>query len=314
MLLPLPGPRPAAPAGPLPKRKQRLADALSRHAPIHRTMDPWLAGAVKDVLANPGGLFRAELAWQTARACGLAPAQAERLACAIEYFHIASLMFDDLPIMDDAYWRRGELCAHLRHGQGTATLAALALITRAYALAGAAIARAPAKRQLAAHLLIDRCLGAAGMLDGQAKDLDFQPEPGGSRATIDIAMTKTVPLIRLALALPAILGGVDETWQRMLRRLSVCWGLFYQGVDDLKDQAEFTGLTGKATGQDERLGRPNIARELGPEATARYLDRLARSARNRVDALTTAAPQFAYLASYHQLLLRRREQLPRILP
>jgi geranylgeranyl pyrophosphate synthase len=202
--------------------------------------------------------------------------------------------------MDDAYWRRGELCAHLRHGQGTATLAALALITRAYALTGAAIARAPAKRQLKAHLLIDRCLGAAGMLNGQARDLHFQPEAAGARAPIVIAMAKTVPLIQLALVLPAILGSVDETERRMLRRLSVCWGLFYQGVDDLKDIAE--------------VARPNIARELGPEAVARYLDRLARSASNRVNALVAASPRFAFLASYHQLLLRRREQLPRVLP
>jgi len=65
---------------------------------------------------------------------GLEEAPARDLAVALEYFHTASLIFDDLPCMDDATERRGVSCVHFEFGEAEAILAALALINRAYAL------------------------------------------------------------------------------------------------------------------------------------------------------------------------------------
>jgi len=43
------------------------------------------------------------------------------LAIALEYFHTASLIFDDLPCMDNAATRRGAPCVHVAFGEAVAT-------------------------------------------------------------------------------------------------------------------------------------------------------------------------------------------------
>ena len=58
-------------------------------------------------------------AWRAARA--------KDLAIALEYFHTASLVFDDLPCMDNALERRGVPCVHFAFGEAGAILTALAL-------------------------------------------------------------------------------------------------------------------------------------------------------------------------------------------
>ena len=55
-------------------------------------------------------------------------------ACAVEMVHTASLILDDLPVMDDAALRRGRPTCHVAHGEATAILAAFALMNRAFGL------------------------------------------------------------------------------------------------------------------------------------------------------------------------------------
>ena len=83
-----------------------------------------LAGALHHTLEHPGSMVRAELAFRIASSFGMSEERAENLAIAIEYFHTASLLFDDLPAMDDAELRRGVPCAHHVYGEGAAILAA----------------------------------------------------------------------------------------------------------------------------------------------------------------------------------------------
>jgi geranylgeranyl diphosphate synthase type II len=58
------------------------------------------------------------------------------LGVAVESVHAASLVFDDLPSMDDGTLRRGQPTLHLRFGESTAILAAVALINRAFQVWG----------------------------------------------------------------------------------------------------------------------------------------------------------------------------------
>src|SRR6266700_1649868 len=125
-----------------------------------------LAGALRDTLQNPGSMVRAELAFRIAGSFGLAEGRCENLSIAIEYFHTASLLFDDLPSMDDAKLRRGVPCAHHVYGEGAAILAALALINRAYSLICRSVAGLPPETQAAALAYLERYLGIAGLLNG----------------------------------------------------------------------------------------------------------------------------------------------------
>ncbi len=95
---------------------------------------PILQKALVHLASHPGSLIRARMAWHVGQTCGLSEETSRNLAIGVEYFHTASLVFDDLACMDDASVRRNAVCVHKRFGEATAILAALALVNRAYAL------------------------------------------------------------------------------------------------------------------------------------------------------------------------------------
>lgn len=252
---------------------RRVREAFSAMLSAGGAVEPRLRGVVTDTLANPGNLVRAQLAYGVAVGGGVAPARALRLAVAVEYFHVASLIFDDMPAMDDASSRRGRPCPHLVHGEAAATLGALALITRAYELLWQALeGLCPSGRERATRLVAD-CLGLGGILDGQARDVHFQRRTAREPDIIRVAAAKTVPLIRLALVMPAILAGVRARTIARLERLAAHWGLAYQVLDDFKDVLLSEAEAGKTTSRDHRLGRPNLPQHAGVE---RALERLAQ--------------------------------------
>jgi len=108
-------------------------EAFSSGLALPGTLDPNFEDALRHVLSNPGSLVRPRLVFQMATAYGMESGDAQDLAVALEYFHTASLLFDDLPCMDNALERRGAPCTHVVFGEDGAILTALALINRAYA-------------------------------------------------------------------------------------------------------------------------------------------------------------------------------------
>jgi geranylgeranyl pyrophosphate synthase len=239
--------------------RSRLREALVQGLPVSHGIEGNLAGALRETLHNPGNMIRAELAYRVARSFGQCRENAETLAVAIEYFHTASLLFDDLPAMDNASERRGAPCVHHMYGEGTAMLAALALINRAYALVWKSVAGLDPETQQRALRYLESHLGLTGLLNGQSQDLHFSALPSALRLPHQVAMGKTVSLIRLSLVLPALLGGASRFEVRRLECLAVYWGLGYQTMDDLKDVLFPAGESGKTGARDAGLNRPNQA-------------------------------------------------------
>ena len=250
-----------------------FAEAFSSGLVLPGTLDPGVEDALRHVLSNPGSLVRPRLVFQMATAYGLEAAYAEDLAVALEYFHTASLLFDDLPCMDNALERRGAPCTHLVFGEDGAILTALALINRAYALAWRAVSAAPRAVQSDALNFIERCLGVGGVLNGQSLDLHYPRLPHSRDTTERIARGKTVSLIELTLVLPAMLGQASAREIQLIERISLFWGLAYQIMDDLKDVLQSSGESGKTAARDALLSRPNIAAVVGVRAAVQRLTR-----------------------------------------
>jgi geranylgeranyl pyrophosphate synthase len=205
-------------------------------------------------------------------------------------FHSSSLLFDDMPSMDDASERRGRPCPHLVHGEAATILGALALITRGYGLLWEAIgegigAPGAAERCQAAAALVGECLGVAGILDGQARDVSFRRDGASPEVAARVAADKTVPLVRLAIVLPAIVAGAGRETVLRLERLATVWGLAYQILDDFKDSLMGAEETGKTPGRDAGLGRPNLPALTGSREAVARLRRLLAEARHFVGAL-----------------------------
>lgn len=238
-----------------------------------------LGAALRDVLAKPGSLTRALIAYLMGMEMGLAEETARGLACGIEYLHTASLIFDDLPAMDDARLRRGMPCLHVVHGEAVAMLAALALINRGYSLLWQAVGKArTAQRRDEAAALVESCLGTVGLVGGQAYDLCGWRDGQTPAEVMEVARRKTATLLRLPLVLPAIIGNGSRREIQLLERLGLLRGLSYQAVDDLKDVMLGEESSGKSAGRDELMGRPNLVAAEGFQSALQRLRKMMRIA------------------------------------
>ncbi|MBA4138220.1 MAG: farnesyl-diphosphate synthase [Opitutus sp.] len=285
--------------------ERALRAALHRHLPAAAQAEPRLVAALAQGAAHPGKLLRGRLVLAAAHRHGLGARRASKIACAVEYFHTSSLLLDDLPCMDDAVVRRGQPCVHRRHGEATAILAALALINRAYALVGEALVTQPLRVRARAVAWLDRSLGLAGLVGGQAWDLAFARSTRSPALVSRIAAGKTGALFVLAVQLPATLARPSRAEQRALDALCIYWGQLYQIADDLSDVTACTAVSGKTSGRDRQLARPNLAVALG---SARAQARLVRLSGQAERALTTlrarGGGRWDYLWELHAALVR----------
>ncbi len=288
-----------------------LREAFASGLPQMPGTESHLQDALRQTLNHPGTMVRAQMVLEIATHYGLAEEPAKNLAIAIEYFHTASLIFDDLPCMDDAAKRRGAPCVHRVHGEATAILAALGLINRAYALAWRTIHSAPVEHRQAAGDYLEQCLGVAGVLNGQSQDLHYGTLPEAARAPHKVALGKTVSLIQLSLVLPALLGGANKSERRLLEHLATFWGLSYQIIDDLKDMFSRSELTGKTAARDEALNRPNAVLTAGTIPAFHRLERLLRLGDRALGRLCDRRPALGFL---QQLRERFAEELAAFQP
>ena len=273
----------------------QFADAFKSFMPLALALDQPFEEALRHVLDNPGSLVRPRMVYQVASAYGLDASAAKDLAIALEYFHTASLVFDDLPCMDNASERRGVPCVHFAFGEASAILTALALINRAYALTWRALFASNEQSQRSALGYIERSLGVEGLLNGQSLDLNYATLPHNRETTERIARGKTVSLIRLTLVLPAMLGAAAQREVQLLERIALYWGLAYQMVDDLKDVLGSEAEAGKTVARDLLLDRPNAAAVRGVSGAVSRLMRFIRFGDRTLEHLVMLRPELSFL-------------------
>jgi geranylgeranyl diphosphate synthase type II len=296
--------------------KNQFFHAFRTQLPLPVPLEPNFEAALRHVLDNPGSLIRPRIAFKMASAYGIGRDAAQNLAIALEYFHTASLLFDDLPCMDNALERRGVTCTHLAHGEDGAILTALAFINRAYALLWRSVNDCDPQQRASALEYVEQRLGVGGLLNGESLDLHFSSLPDTLESAERVAIAKTVSLIRLTLVLPAILGNAAPREILHIERLSLYWGLGYQIVDDLKDMLQSNIVTGKTTARDALLGHPNTAAVIGVPKAIDRLTRLLKFGDHSLDRLLRWRSNLAFLKRFRdelQFELARTTESPDML-
>lgn len=188
-------------------------------------------------------------------------------AAAVEAVHAASLVFDDLPSMDDGTLRRGEPTVHRRFGESTAILAAVALVNRAFELIGAS-PKMPVRTRARLAAELARASGEAGCCRGQFADLASDPARSSLEELERIHALKTGELFVAAARGGAIAARAPEEAIAAMTRYAKNLGLAFQIVDDLLETEGTPESTGKqAHGEGHRA---NFAKILGA-ATAREI-------------------------------------------
>lgn len=226
----------------LESRKTAIESALREHIPLAPThIETQFNEALEYALFPGGKRIRPVLTLLGAELAGGDAAEVLPAAAAVEFIHTASLIFDDLPCMDDSPKRREKTSLHEKYGEGLAILAGLGLLNAAYPLVFVNHAEAPA-RAIQAHAEIVECVGASGMVGGQSVDLALVAGVGnGGETNIDfesVRNLKTSALLRLALRTGAILSGANYIELAVLSRFAELLGNAYQLSDDLIDLDE----------------------------------------------------------------------------
>ncbi len=174
------------------------------------------------------------------------------LACAVELIHAASLIFDDLPSMDNASLRRGQPANHIVFGESTAILAGISLLSQAFGLiAGSGAGTPEARNRFVAAL--SEAVGVRGLAAGQQADLDRRVTTASAPIGA-IHAAKTGVLFAVAAQGGGLIAGANEADCTRLHGLGLSIGLAFQAFDDVLDAAGSTRHTGKDVGQDQRLG------------------------------------------------------------
>src|SRR5215813_12984430 len=117
------------------RRRRSIEAALDGFLPLSSQSHARRLNEALRYAVFPGGKrWRPLLTLLGAELVEVSTGDAMPAACAMEFLHTSSIIFDDLPAMDDADLRRGVPALHRVYGEGVAVLAALALLNESYGL------------------------------------------------------------------------------------------------------------------------------------------------------------------------------------
>ena len=159
------------------------------------------------------------------------PENLHKLLAAVESFHKASLIHDD--IEDGDLERYGEKTLHAEYGVPVALNAGDFLIGEGYRLIGE-LEVSPEQK---VRMLQVAAAGHRTLCLGQGAELCWMHlrKPLSSDAVLSIFRQKTAPAFEVALHLGALFAGVDNDLLEVLHRYSEALGVAYQIRDDLQD-------------------------------------------------------------------------------
>lgn len=212
----------------------QVGDLVNSYIPhgSHPDMDAYLYTPLLEFSRNGGKRHRPLICLAACRAVGGDVEKATSAAVAIEHFHTAALLHDD--IADEAELRRGKPCLHLTEGVGLAiNVGDLGLslvngtVMRDDSLDDATKVRVVTELiNMTQHTIEGQALDIGWARDGR---YDITPEDYLIMATHKTAhYSGAVPL-----AIGAIIGGGTETEIEGLRNYGLDTGLAFQIQDDL---------------------------------------------------------------------------------
>ncbi|MFZ5958068.1 (2E,6E)-farnesyl diphosphate synthase [Pseudomonas knackmussii] len=256
--------------------------------------------AMRYSVVNGGKRVRPLLAYAACEALGGDIAHADGAACAVELIHAYSLVHDDLPAMDDDDLRRGQPTTHIAFDEACAILAGDGLQALAFEVLGDAV-RNPqdVDTRLAMVTALARAAGSAGMVGGQAIDLESVGRKIDQAALENMHRHKTGALIEASVRLGALASGnADTTRLDALSRYAKAIGLAFQVQDDILDVESDTATLGKTQGKDEANDKPTYPALLGLDAAKAYALGLRDQALAALEGFDANAEPLRQLARY----------------
>lgn len=267
----VPKARTGAAADPLVRHEAIAYDFLARGGKRSR---PFITLAAYDALKGGAATLSPD-GWTL-------PDEVKRAAVAIETFHKASLVHDD--IEDDDAFRYGVETLHRTHGTGVAINVGDYLIGLGYRLVSRD--RKALGAETAADILDKLADAHLKLSEGQGAELLWRDAADQALTTLDalkVYALKTSPAFEAALYSGVRLAGPAEAHEKMVADFSRNVGVAFQILNDLKDWAGDADNK-LVAGQDVLAARPTLLLALAleglPPARREELLHLIREARS----------------------------------
>lgn len=210
--------------------------------------------------------FVTAAAWQALSDTDEVPMAVKRVSAAMEIFHKASLIHDD--IEDDDDFRYGTQTLHKSHSVPVAINIGDYLLGRGYRIVADEIpAIGPEK---AAKILQKLAYAHVKLSEGQGAELLWRKGREKNLPAIEclrMYALKTAPAFDVALYSGVVLGGGDLKWEKELSEFAKHLGVAYQIQNDLKD-IEGDTLNKVTTCGDIMKGRPTVLFAMALEAAS----------------------------------------------
>jgi len=238
--------------------------ALENYLPADGTK---LTDSMRYSLMAGGKRIRPVLTLECCRACGGNIEAAMPFACALEMIHTYSLIYDDMPCMDNDDLRRGKPTNHVVFGEDMALMAGMGLYARAFELVIEAKERgllSEASALKGIKVLLNAS-GANGIVRGQVLDMeniDSNPE-----VDLDflgrIHKMKTSAMLEACAELGCIAANADVDQTEALLEYAKAIGLAFQIRDDILDVIGTSEEMGKTIGKDEKQSKKTFVDFMG---------------------------------------------------
>ena len=283
----------------LSKRRSAIDRALKRYCTRCQAQSETVWRAMRYGLFPGGKRIRPILTLAAGEVFGGKPKHLMAFACAVEMIHAYSLVHDDLPALDDDDSRRGAPTAHKVFGEGLALLAGDGLLTEAFhAVSAPEVARVlPPELILALIHELSEAVGAAGLVGGQAFDLEAENREVDLAMVDYIHVRKTGALILACVRIGAQLAGAKAGDLKRISRYGEYLGLAFQIADDIID------FSGDAAG--EHVGSKRKKRKkatypavIGIVQAKDQLRELIRQAARQISAFGAGAEPLRAIAQY----------------
>lgn len=199
--------------------------------------------ACEYALLNGGKRFRPALVFMIAKVLNRSM-DLSKAAMAIEFFHTASLIADDLPCMDNDDERRNKPTVHRLYGESVAVLSTYALISAGYAFLVDQAKILKNNHDFFTNHEVDHLTllaienvsfntGLFGATGGQF--LDLSPSVLHLDLLKEVIHKKTISLFEISFVFGWLFGGGKIENLDLVKKSAAHFGLAFQIADDLDD-------------------------------------------------------------------------------
>ena len=209
-----------------------------------------------------GKRIRPFLLAETAKLYGISSSVYKYPCMAVELAHCFSLVYDDLPCMDNDDLRRGRATVHKAFNEANALLGGASLLVYSFKLLSLNSFNINIEDKLKIINNFSDVTGAEGVLSGQY--LDLLAENKKFKLTLnnfkEIQKKKTSLLIAFCTLTGAIIGNATKKEQKDMFDIGLLIGSLFQIQDDILDQEGNEEEMGKKVRKDKDLNKATIIR------------------------------------------------------